>query len=216
MSINVYELVTQRILEQLDKGVIPWRKPWKGNAAMNYITRKAYKGINVLLLPFPGEYMSFKQVKDLGGSVRKGEKGHIICFYKPLEIEDKETGEKKQIPFLRYSTVFHLSQIDGIETKIKPVSIDMKIQPLERAQSIFDNYITWSGVSVNHLEGSDKASYSPEKDGITLPLSGSFLVQTNTQAQRFTKPHIAQDTKVVLTAASGLRLLAPRHTAAKN
>jgi len=103
MGVNVYELVTQRILEQLEKGVIPWRKPWKGNAAINYITRRAYRGINILLLPLPGEYMSFKQAKELGGNVRGGEKGHIICFYKLLEVTDKESGEVKQIPFLKYS-----------------------------------------------------------------------------------------------------------------
>ena len=174
MGVNVYELVTQRILEQLEKGVIPWRKPWKGNVAMNYITRKAYRGINTLLLPLPGEYMTFLQSKTLGGGVRKGEKGHIICFYKPLEVIDKDTGEKKMIPFLKYSTVFHLSQIDGIETKIIPVQPDASIQPLEQAQNIFDRYIEWSGVSVNHLEGSDRAYYSPHKDEITLPLIGQF------------------------------------------
>ena len=175
MGVNVYELVTQRILEQLEKGVIPWRKPWKGNAAINYITRRAYRGINILLLPLPGEYMSFKQAKELGGNVRGGEKGHIICFYKLLEVTDKESGEVKQIPFLKYSTVFHLSQIDGIGTKIVPINIDEKIQPLEQAQNIFDRYIEWSGVSVKHLGGSNRAFYTPEKDEITLPLIEQFM-----------------------------------------
>ena len=77
MSINVYELVTNRIIEQLEKGVIPWRKTWQGSEPINYITRNAYRGINTLLLPYGGEYLSFKQCKDLGGSVRKGEKGHM-------------------------------------------------------------------------------------------------------------------------------------------
>ena len=175
MGVNIYEMVTQRILEQLEKGVIPWRKPWKGNPPMNYITRKAYRGINVLLLPLPGEYMSFKQAKELGGHVRKGEKGHIICFYKPLEIDDQESGETKMIPYLKYSTIFHLSQIDGIESKVVPLHLENEIKPLEQAQNIFDRYIEWSGVTVNHVKGSDKASYNAGRDEMTLPLISQFI-----------------------------------------
>ena len=168
---NVYALVTNRIIEQLEKGVIPWRKPWKGNPAMNYITRKPYRGVNPMLLPYSGEYLTFLQAKQLGGHVKKGEKGNMVIFYKPIEVEadDTETGDNKTIPFLKYSVVFHLSQIEGIQSKLLPVALDDEIKPIETAQKIIDGYVARSGVHINHIIGSDKAYYSPSTDTITLP-----------------------------------------------
>ena len=79
MAIDIYKIVTDRILAQLEKGVVPWRRPWQGSEPINYITRKPYRGINLLLLD-GGEYISFKQCKEKGGHVRKGEKGFMIVF----------------------------------------------------------------------------------------------------------------------------------------
>lgn len=69
MTKNVYEIVSTKIIEQLEKGVVPWKKPWVGQKgpAVNWKTQKAYRGINVLLLE-PGEYLTFKQVKEAGGA----------------------------------------------------------------------------------------------------------------------------------------------------
>ena len=111
---DVYAIVTERIIKQLEKGVVPWRKPWRGNPAMNYVTRKPYRGINPMLLPYGGEYLTFLQARNLGGNVRKGEKSSMVVFFKPLEVDDNKTGEKRTIPLLKYSNVFHLSQIEGI------------------------------------------------------------------------------------------------------
>ena len=174
MAINLYEVVTQKILDQLEKGVIPWRKTWNGSKPINYITRKPYRGINTLLLPFGGEYLTFKQCKDLGGSIRKGEKANMIIFYKPLEIEKENEEKAKTIPYLQYSNVFHLSQCEGITSKLEPVVIDNSIEPIEQAQRIFDNYILQSSVKVQHIAGSNKACYSPSDDTITLPVVGQF------------------------------------------
>jgi antirestriction protein ArdC len=81
---DLYEAVTERIIAQLEAGVVPWHKPWRGSAAINYVSRKAYRGINTLLLPQGGEYLTFKQALDVGGNVRKGEKSSIVIFYKLL------------------------------------------------------------------------------------------------------------------------------------
>lgn len=174
MAVNVYEIVTNRIIEQLEKGVIPWRKDWRGSAPMNYVSRKPYRGINTLLLPHGGEYLTFKQCKERGGKVKAKEKSHVIVFYKTLDKEDEETGEIKSIPYLKYSNVFHLSQCDGIESKLEEIEIDPNVKPIDEAQRIFDDYILRSGVNINHLEGSDRASYSPTSDTITLPIIGQF------------------------------------------
>ena len=174
MSINVYELVTNRIIEQLEKGVIPWQRKWTGSEPINYITRKPYRGINTLLLPYGGEWLTFKQCKDLGGSVRKGEKSSMIVFYKTLEKVNEDTGEVEQFPYLKYSNVFHISQCEGVESKLEPAGIDETIEPIQAAQNIFDDYISRSGVAVNHIEGSNSAHYKPSDDSITLPLIGQF------------------------------------------
>lgn len=66
---NVYEMVTARIIEELEKGIIPWQKPWTGtpNGAFSRSTGKPYSFINQLLLGKPGEYLTFKQIQEAGG-----------------------------------------------------------------------------------------------------------------------------------------------------
>ena len=97
MGKSVYEMVTERIIEQLEKGVIPWEKPWTGIRAdaYNRISRKSYSLLNQMLLKHDGEYATFKQWTDLGGHVRKGEKSEIVVFWKiqPIE-EEQEDGTK--------------------------------------------------------------------------------------------------------------------------
>ena len=78
---KVYEIITNRILEQLDKGLIPWRKPWISQMPKNLVSKKEYRGINVLMLSFSDYdspyWLTFKQCKDKGGHVKKGEKGVV-------------------------------------------------------------------------------------------------------------------------------------------
>jgi antirestriction protein ArdC len=174
MSAEVYEMVTNRILERLEKGVIPWRKTWNGSEPRNYVTQKPYRGVNTLLLPYGGEYLTFLQVKEAGGKVKKGEKSHIIVFYKPLEIKDENTGEDKTIPYLKYSNVFHISQCEGITSKLQPIITNNDIEPIQTAQDIINAYIDRSGVTLNHIEGSNQAFYRPSTDTITLPTIGQF------------------------------------------
>ena len=83
MSKAIYEMVTNRIIKQLQNGVIPWRKPWTGtkSGAYNRVTKKSYSLLNQMLLQHAGEYATFKQWSDLGGKVRKGEKSEIIVFW---------------------------------------------------------------------------------------------------------------------------------------
>ena len=177
MAKSVYEMVTERIIEQLEQGVIPWEKPWTGirSGAYNRISKKSYSLLNQMLLKHKGEYATFKQCLDLGGHVRKGEKSEIVVFWKiqPIE-EEKEDGTKevKQIPLLRYFNVFHISQVDGVE----PLSKDAlnEIEPIEKAESILYSYWTKENITVEHVAG-DKAYYSPSLDMIHLPLFEQFI-----------------------------------------
>lgn len=176
MSKSVYEMVTDRIIEQLEKGVIPWQKPWTGvrSGAFNRISKKPYSILNQMLLKFDGEYATFKQWQDLGGHVRKGEKSEIVCFWKiqPIE-EEQEDGTKvvKQIPLLRYYNVFHISQVDGIEPLQEEELND--IEPIEKAENVLNDYWTRENIMVKHMAG-NRAYYSPTSDMICLPLFEQF------------------------------------------
>ena len=84
---NVYQMVTDRIIAELEKGRIPWEKPWTGvrSGAYNRITKKPYSLLNQLILGKAGEWASFKQWQDLGGHVRKGEKASFVTFWKTVQ-----------------------------------------------------------------------------------------------------------------------------------
>lgn len=176
MSKSVYEMVTEKIISQLESGVIPWEKPWTGayNEAYNRISKKSYSFINQMLLLHNGEYATFKQWESLGGRIKKGEKSEIVVFWKPLPIEvQKEDGTKeiKQVPFLRYYNVFHISQVKGVEVleneRIK------NINPIEEAEKILDAYINRENIKLIK-ELSNDAYYSPGRDLIHLPLIEQF------------------------------------------
>ena len=175
MKKDIYEMVTDRIIEQLEKGYIPWQKPWTGvhDGAYNRISNKPYSLLNQMLLSKTGEYASFKQWTELGGHIRKGEKAEIVTFWKiqPIE-EENEDGEKviKQIPLLRYYNVFHISQVEGVE----PKSIDLnELQPIEEAERIKTEYMQRERIKI--LEKvTAKAFYSPSLDYIQIPCKEQY------------------------------------------
>lgn len=176
MSKSVYEMVTERIIEQLENGVIPWEKPWTGvrSGAFNRVSKKSYSLLNQMLLKNEGEYATFKQWTELGGHIRKGEKSEIVVFWKILPVEEvQEDGSKvvKQIPLLKYINVFHISQVDGVEPLPKEEMHD--IEPIENAESILQDYWTRENITVKHIKGNE-AFYSPMRDMIQLPLFEQF------------------------------------------
>lgn len=176
MSINVYELVTNRIIEQLENNIIPWEKPWSGtiDGAFNRVSKKPYSILNQMLLKYDGEYASFKQWKDLGGHIRKGEHSEIIVFWKMYPIKEKQddgTEIIKTIPLLKYINVFHISQVDGVEPLKQKVTHD--IEPIDKAEKILNDYWNRENITIEHVKG-DKAFYSPMFDKIQLPLFEQF------------------------------------------
>ncbi len=176
MGRSVYEMVTDRIIEQLENGVIPWQKPWSGvrGGAYNRVSKKSYSLLNQMVLKHEGEYATFKQWSDLGGHIRKGEKSEIIVFWKVLPVEEvQEDGTKtvKQIPLLKYINVFHISQVDGVEPLRKDELHD--IEPITKAENILTDYWTREQITVEHILGND-AYYSPSRDLIRLPLFEQF------------------------------------------
>ena len=97
---DIYAAVTDRIIAQLEAGQISWHKPWIASGqAVSHSTGKPYSLLNQLLLGQPGEYVTFHQCTAEGGQVRKGEKAQMVVFWKWIEQEDEETGEKKDAFF---------------------------------------------------------------------------------------------------------------------
>lgn len=176
MSKSVYEMVTERIIDQLKNGIIPWEKPWTGirSGAYNRVSKKSYSLLNQMLLKHQGEYATFKQWQDLGGKIRKGEKSEIIVFWKIQPVaEEKEDGttKVKQIPILRYFNVFHISQVDGVEPLAREALND--ITPIDNAENILADYWTREHITVEQT-ASNRAYYSPSFDLIHLPLFEQF------------------------------------------
>lgn len=177
MAKSVYEMVTDRIIEQLEKGVIPWARPWTGvrSGAYNRISKKPYSLLNQMLLLHDGEYATFKQWHDLGGHVRKGEKSEIVCFWKIQPVEEtKEDGTKevKHIPLLKYYNIFHISQVDGVEP-LAAEKLNDDIEPIEAADKIIMDYVTREHIDFQEKK-SNKAFYSPSNDMVVVPLKEQY------------------------------------------
>ena len=171
---DIYAEVTSRIMQQMESGVIPWRKPWiASGAAVSHATGKPYSLLNQMLLGRPGEYATYAQIQKAGGYVKKGEKASMVVFWKWIEQEDEETGEIKEIPFLRYYNVFHIDQCEGLtaryaaEPPANPAAAD------ETADEIITAYCSREGVKLIHEEG-DRAFYRPSTDSITVPHMRQF------------------------------------------
>lgn len=163
---SIYQMVNDRIIEQLEAGVIPWRKPWIGGGAVSWNTQKAYRGINAILLD-AGEYATFNQIKAAKGKVKKGAKSQIIVFWKWLEKDNK--GEIEKIPLLRYYRVFNIEKdVEGLEPKRPAASFDH--DPIEKAEEIFKGYIN----SPSYYWLNDGAWYRPSDDYINVPPMSQF------------------------------------------
>ena len=173
---DIYAAVTDRIIAQMEQDQIPWSKPWCSNAkAVSHATGKPYSLLNQLLLGRPGEYLTFKQCQEAGGHVKKGEKSSMVVFWKWIEQEDEDTGEIKQVPFLRYYNVFHIDQCEGITAKYtQENTFPDGASTVETAQEIINDYLERENVKLTHSEG-DRAFYRPATDEIVLPLRKQFV-----------------------------------------
>ncbi len=169
---DLYTEITSRIISALEAGIIPWKKSWVGSAsaAVSHTTLKPYSLLNQIMLGGKtGEYITLKQANREGGSVKKGERSRMVVFWKLMEAEDRDTGEEKIIPLLRYYRVFHISQCEGINPRLKQEPLPNVVKPHEEAERIFWGYCNREGIRVEQAVGS-RCSYSPMLDRIALPM----------------------------------------------
>lgn len=179
-------MVTDRVMEQLKKGVCPWQRPWSGTAGtINYVTRKPYSFLNQILLGREGEWMTFRQCKQLGGSIKKGAKAGMVVYYSTYTVtkEKKEDGDEKtvasirEIPILRYYNVFHVSDCEGIESKMTDETPVETCQPIETAEAIINNYVSREdGLSFDNTNLSNRAYYSPSIDMVVVPMLKQYAI----------------------------------------
>lgn len=187
----IYDEVNKKIFEQLEKGEVPWRKPWKSDFPINLASKRHYEGFNVWILLYEQEkhdyksnvWASFKQISSAGGSVKKGEKATMVIYWKILEFESATKRDKngkpkiEKVPLLRYYYVFNLDQTKGIDYKtiVKEKEVNLS------AEKIIKKYKK----QVKFLEGGDRAFYSPTLDYIQLPLRKNFLSDNEYYATNF-------------------------------
>lgn len=171
---DVYEVITNRIILALEGGVAPWKKGWNAaaGAPRNYVSKHAYQGVNAILLGMLGHeqpyFLTYNQARALGGQVRRGEKGMPVVFYKITKHEDAQGKEKKGM-FLKYSTVFNVSQIDGVVWKF-PEHPSREHTPQEAAEQIIAGYA--NAPRIRH-HGSQPL-YRPSTDTVVLPIASDF------------------------------------------
>ena len=173
---DIYAAVTDRLIAQMEQGVIPWQRPWvSAGKAVSHVTGNPYSLLNQMLLGRPGEYLTFRQCQEAGGKVKKGEKSSIVVFWKWIEHEDEETGETKEVPFLRYYNVFHIDQCEGVSARYTQENpFPDGATTVEHAQNIIYDYLGRTGVKLLHQQ-SDRAFYRPSTDEIVLPMRKQFV-----------------------------------------
>lgn len=166
-SIDVYSIVTNRIIELLEQGTVPWQKPWTtAGIPRNLLSKRPYQGINILLLNSLSYehnlFLTWKQIKTIGASVKKGEKGHLIVFNKMVEKE--EHGEKKKKFFLRYYKVFNISSCADIPIEFLPKE-GATFEKIATCDAVVDDMQLRPSIT----SGGNQAYYDPQKDIVNMP-----------------------------------------------
>lgn len=195
-KVDVYQMVTDRVMAQLEQGIIPWQKPWKNIAsgceddlAISYSSRKPYSFLNQMLLGRNGEWLTFNQVKEMKGSIKKGAKAGMVVFYKRIVVKEKvqdengnETEKQAVIPMLKYFNVYHIDDCTGIDTKIQPkpaeAEDEVTIEPIEAAEKVINGYLSREkSLKLHNDRPSSRAFYSPMFDEVTVPMMKQYDVK---------------------------------------
>lgn len=185
---DLYTRITGQIIAALEQDVRPWQKPWDAGHVAGPISRplrgtgQAYNGINVIMLWATAMergysapiWMTYKQAKELGAQVRKGEKGTLVVYANRFTRTetDPATGNEAEheIPFLKGYSVFNVEQVDGLPAHYTAVA-----QPQLNAEQRIENaeaFFTATGAQIHH--GGNRAFYIPSQDYVQMPSFESF------------------------------------------
>ena len=189
---DVYEQLTKKIIEKLEKGEIPWKKPWNTinlGYPQNFISKKVYKGINFWMTLFEERtmpfWLTFNQAKKLGGKIKKGSKATDIIFYQIIEKEDNK-GKPYSFPIVKRSKVFNIEQCEDIdnplEEKLETLHRD-NFKDIQKCEDILKNIK--DKISVISNDGVSKAFYRPSTDTIHMPVKSLFKTDEGYYATLF-------------------------------
>jgi antirestriction protein ArdC len=184
MAFDIYQAVTDRIVEMLDKGTVPWRHPIHNNgggAPKNIESGKPYRGVNVFLLGVTSwlkgygsaYWLTFRQAQEKGGNVRRGERSSMVVFWKMYETKDRDSGQPKKVPVLRYFNVFNADQVEGMKAPDASPEPAVPFEPIAEAEKIVAGYT--DGPKIQNA--GNQAFYQPATGGAGGPTpSGPALV----------------------------------------
>ncbi|MCO6388257.1 ArdC family protein [Aliihoeflea sp. 40Bstr573] len=188
MKIDIYQRVTDQIVAELENGVRPWLKPWNAEHAAGRITRPlrangvAYRGINILMLwasavekGFAAPlWLTYKQAQELGGQVRKGEKGSPVVYANTITRteQDADTGEdvEHNIPFMKAYTVFNAEQVDGLPAHFYALQ-EPALDPVARIEKA-EMFFAATRADIRH--GGNQAYYAIGEDRVQMPPFEAF------------------------------------------
>jgi antirestriction protein ArdC len=183
-SRDLYQEVTDTIMQQLEAGTVPWQTPWIGGfngnflgLPKNFTTNNKYQGINIVLLWAASlkqgftstEWGTFKQWSAKKESIRKGEKGSMIVYYDSFEKE--VDGETQKIPFLKASVVFNRCQLASFNKEL--ATYDPSLPILPESIEMVDEFIANTNAKIEY--NSNRACYVPLTDTIHIPRRGGFI-----------------------------------------
>lgn len=185
---DAYEVVTNKLIEIMESGQIPWRRQWnsvyKDGPPMNATSENKYRGSNIFLLslaPFScNRWVTFKQAKSMGGKVRKGQKAWPVVFWRFFEKKGKDgkpvldtLGKPEKIPMLRYYMVFNLEQCDGIEIPKNEDYNLIDFTPISRCEGVLRGMPQRPQISHGH----SGACYLPAQDRVEMPEKNTFTTE---------------------------------------
>jgi antirestriction protein ArdC len=175
-SRDVYQMITNRIIAELEKGVVPWKKSWtEAGIPRNLISRKPYRGINLILLASLGYkrnfFLAFNEIQEMGIRIKQGEQGHMVVFYRWIEKEDKENeGIIMRIPELRYYMVFNVEQCEGMLGDMVP-EVSIPNDPIQVCENIVDAMQMKPEICFRE----QRANYHPFDDNVNMPERKNFI-----------------------------------------
>jgi len=186
-KLDVYSKVTNKIIADIERGNLTWLHPWQSGHAAGHISRplraggKAYRGVNVLMLWASAMecgfnsplWMTYKQAAELGGQVKKGEKGSLVVYadtFKKTGTDDNGADVETTIPFMKGYTVFNSEQVDGLPSHFyaTPVAVGKDIDRLDSVEQFF----AATGATIKH--GGGQAYYMPSQDIVQMPELQAF------------------------------------------
>lgn len=178
---KVYDIVKDRLIDALQHNTVPWQKGWRGGASAprNMKTWNDYNGINILLLNGSPLWGTYKQIQELGGNVRRGEKASGISVFwtnvsKKKEI-DEDTGEKVTVtskllfPVARYTSVFSIDQCEGLDHILEKYDEEMTFEQKDPI-AMCEDIVTYNNPVITRGE----PAYQPRNDCITMPSINQF------------------------------------------